>query len=310
MQQVQWVKMKKVFMKCNACGKCCKIFKIIGLSIRDIKKLSEIGYKPDDFAEVVKGEARMKKSVTRNACVFLEEDNKCWIHKENGFESKPDVCREFPYSSLLCGIPSWTDKNIPEKKIANGDKYFFMIGKKNIPVSDFAELINKMNIKKRLIESYIEILKNILEQKENIIIKPIKINNKNIKISRSLERKILRNFLVYSNTFFPKTNLILGNEVIIKFPTGKFKFKLYNKEIPETIKKQFLPYLTKEIVQNKRDYRYHEKLISFLYLLPHLSQSLAGEKNVELPHVIHAFSLLNSLNKFYFFNQRFFMNEI
>jgi len=43
------------------------------------------------------GEGRWHLSHIEDACIFLDEDNLCAIHKELGMDAKPLMCRQFPY---------------------------------------------------------------------------------------------------------------------------------------------------------------------------------------------------------------------
>jgi hypothetical protein len=43
------------------------------------------------------GEGRYRLAHIADACIFLDDDNLCAIHKELGFDAKPRMCKQFPY---------------------------------------------------------------------------------------------------------------------------------------------------------------------------------------------------------------------
>lgn len=43
------------------------------------------------------GDNQLRLSHIGDACIFLDDDNLCAIHKELGYDAKPRMCRQFPY---------------------------------------------------------------------------------------------------------------------------------------------------------------------------------------------------------------------
>jgi Fe-S-cluster containining protein len=97
---------------CNSCTRCCTDKHLLGpLSGEEVKKIID-GYKaagkahaashvdfmplPNDGQPPVSYLLR----TTNGLCNFLQEDGKCGIHQDLGIESKPAVCRLFPYRAV------------------------------------------------------------------------------------------------------------------------------------------------------------------------------------------------------------------
>lgn len=84
---------------CHSCGNCCR--SLVGaLTEEDKTRIDDqnwgnkLGAAP--YVRVGKGWALNKRD--DNACVFLDEQNRCRIHSEFGEEAKPFACRIFPFS--------------------------------------------------------------------------------------------------------------------------------------------------------------------------------------------------------------------
>jgi len=97
---------------CNSCTRCCTDKHLLGpLTAEEVKKIID-GYKaagkahaashvdfmplPNDGQPPVSFLLR----TTNGLCNFLQEDGKCGIHQDLGIESKPAVCRLFPYRAV------------------------------------------------------------------------------------------------------------------------------------------------------------------------------------------------------------------
>ena len=83
---------KKDKFKCRNCGYCCT--QIVVLSKEDIKRLSDAGYDPNEFAEddhLGRKRIRMKNYY----CYFLG------LHKGETFcriyRYRPETCKEYPF---------------------------------------------------------------------------------------------------------------------------------------------------------------------------------------------------------------------
>ena len=278
---------------CNQCGRCCKQW-IITLSIDDAKRIRNLGFKPDYFAEPDASLGNIKFRMKNGSCIFLKKDNSCLIHTKYGYKNKPEVCKHFPYNEMVCGIPRFTKgkRNIEKGKPDS----FYIIGKKAVPVEMFSELVSKMH-GEQLFDSYLNLLVNILKQKENILIDDFEIKQYNIEASRRLKVYLTELILFRSTNFFPYLNKILRKDVELDLPTQKFQLKFQDAEIPEKVLEQFIPYLKSSIKINSHSL-YHLKLLLFFYFLPQFARAIAKDKQIKLVDVIQAFSLLNSVWRF------------
>lgn len=93
-----WLGFHKKDFKCIMCGNCCR-FSIITLTDEDIKRIEDAGQK--DFIENVSLSEKKLRRVN-GRCLF-NKDDKCGI-----YESRPNVCRNFPFQSYF-GIPYLRD---------------------------------------------------------------------------------------------------------------------------------------------------------------------------------------------------------
>lgn len=90
---------------CLACGSCCvgvnvgPISEKVANIVRDDVALGGTKEKPPFFImEEDKEKDRFLVCQSRNgACVFLDRDGLCKIHKQKGAHAKPWICRVFPY---------------------------------------------------------------------------------------------------------------------------------------------------------------------------------------------------------------------
>ena len=93
---------------CAACGNCCHL--IVGpLTDTDIARVRRLDWgskgleEPEDWlrTEQIDGRAeRFLRHGDDDACVFLDPDNLCRIHKHFGAAEKPDACRLFPLAPV------------------------------------------------------------------------------------------------------------------------------------------------------------------------------------------------------------------
>ncbi|MBL8615354.1 MAG: YkgJ family cysteine cluster protein [Deltaproteobacteria bacterium] len=90
---------------CGACGDCCRHFQlgpvepeiIAGLAARPLAaEFPQLAGRP--FFKLVEGPAGPAHFLEKNngACVFLEADNRCGVHRRWGAAAKPAFCRAFP----------------------------------------------------------------------------------------------------------------------------------------------------------------------------------------------------------------------
>lgn len=274
--------------KCNGCGRCCKYWDI-NINLNDVKRLEKLGFKPDYFIDLTKGNLLLKKN--KDACVFLNKDNSCTIHKKYGYDSKPDVCKKFPYGMFICGeIIKGKHK---ETKTKNSP--YFIIGDKLILKKNFINSLDNLDLKKPIFIAYCGLLKSILSQDKLIVNNNITPSKDKIKIKRKLYRVLRKIILKLSSNSYPLINYIAGNKIRLILPTQNFNFKMKNVEIPERVIKKFIPYFKNQINQ-----AHPIEFVFVFYFLPSFTKEFAGDKKISLQHVLKAFSLLCSLNRFGF----------
>jgi len=284
-------------IKCNQCGRCCKFWDIV-INVEDMKRIVNLGYNEKDFCFVSNGRLKLihKKD---GGCVFLEKDNLCKIQKNQGFKSKPDVCRHFPYDDLICGAPELSKKK--KNKYSLKTDFFFNINNKKVYTNTFLQLFNQVDIKKSLFDSYCELLINIINQKEEIIHQKFKLKRYDLLVSKELIKKIEWTIVNFETIGYTQMiNKLLKRPIQIKMPCGKIYFKFEKATIPDKTKKEFLRYISKEIKRNNRDVFYLIKIMIFFYYLPYFVASTKSKDSGEagLLDLLRAFSLLNSINRF------------
>ena len=94
---------------CQNSGECCKNDWIIGIDDESYQKIKDTDWKSMDSSlgdepyfvpvtrEIAFGEKLTFARNQCNACVFMNPQNLCSIHQHLGFDTKPQVCKEFPY---------------------------------------------------------------------------------------------------------------------------------------------------------------------------------------------------------------------
>ncbi len=85
------------------CGKCCKDWSIElseeeYIQHKDILKNSDLPEEYESFSEEIQkdGETVYKLQLRKDGCVFMLEDNRCYIHSTFGPETKSRTCKYFP----------------------------------------------------------------------------------------------------------------------------------------------------------------------------------------------------------------------
>lgn len=99
-----------VVFTCQRSGACCRNDWLIGVDEAAYRRLRAVDwaghepplppgepFRPLPFA-LAGGERMTFARRPDGACVFLDGDARCSIHRRWGAEAKPQVCREFPYS--------------------------------------------------------------------------------------------------------------------------------------------------------------------------------------------------------------------
>lgn len=91
---------------CHACGACCRLFQLGPVAPAVIADLEQRGIAQawpaaatepwHERRETPNGPAFYLRKVD-GACVFLQPDNYCAVHRLYGAAAKPDFCQEFPF---------------------------------------------------------------------------------------------------------------------------------------------------------------------------------------------------------------------
>src|ERR1041384_7956431 len=99
-----------VVFTCQNSGACCRNDWLIGVNANEHETLRSVDWPKHDPAlpagekftklppRLGGGEAMTFARKPDGACVFLGAHARCSIHGHLGYEAKPQVCREFPYS--------------------------------------------------------------------------------------------------------------------------------------------------------------------------------------------------------------------
>ena len=97
---------REAYWSCHGCGSCCHGLQV-ELTDEEEGRIDASLYadllNDDDYAESVflETDAPAKRVLRQrpeagDACIFLAEDGRCWIHARQGMEAKPDACQIFP----------------------------------------------------------------------------------------------------------------------------------------------------------------------------------------------------------------------
>ncbi len=78
----------KCFFNGKFCGRCCHETEM-PLTEEDVRRISDLGYDPKEFAVKVDGVYRLRN--VNGKCYFLDEQNRCRI-----YEHRPIGCRIYP----------------------------------------------------------------------------------------------------------------------------------------------------------------------------------------------------------------------
>jgi lysine-N-methylase len=84
---------------CHGCGDCCRDFSV-QLREEDLDRLRDQRWE-ERLGERVTVEFRGQRYLRQRpdgACLFLQDDGRCRIHAEFGFDQKPVACRLFPFN--------------------------------------------------------------------------------------------------------------------------------------------------------------------------------------------------------------------
>jgi Fe-S-cluster containining protein len=101
-----------VVFTCQNSGACCRNDWLIGVDDTSYQRLRHTDWARVDPAlppgekfatlphPLASGETRTFARTAGGACVFLDRDTRCSIHRHLGARAKPQVCREFPYTFI------------------------------------------------------------------------------------------------------------------------------------------------------------------------------------------------------------------
>lgn len=99
-----------VVFTCQNSGACCRNDWLIGVDEASHERLRTVDWPRYDRSlgpgekftklplPLASGETITFARKPDGACVFLDAETKCSIHRHLGYDAKPQVCREFPYS--------------------------------------------------------------------------------------------------------------------------------------------------------------------------------------------------------------------
>ncbi len=87
---------------CEGCGKCCRGYFAIAATAADADRIRAIGWDDDPALAGVplftgSGDKQFIAHRADGACVFLDDDNLCRIHKRCGEDAKQVACRLYPF---------------------------------------------------------------------------------------------------------------------------------------------------------------------------------------------------------------------
>lgn len=89
---------------CHSCGRCCR--ELVGhLTSEERARIDAYGWRErlGTAPYIHAGGSWSLNKHSDGACVFLDEENRCRIHAEQGESSKPLACRIFPFSVRAVG---------------------------------------------------------------------------------------------------------------------------------------------------------------------------------------------------------------
>jgi len=93
---------QKLHFSCHMCSGCCRNWDV-RVSQAEVDRFRDHDWKSTrprfEGREILEdaGNGLQKLAHVEDACIFLDEDNLCAIHKELGADAKPFMCKHFPY---------------------------------------------------------------------------------------------------------------------------------------------------------------------------------------------------------------------
>jgi Fe-S-cluster containining protein len=94
---------QKLHFTCRMCSGCCRNWNVLATE-GEIERFRYFDWQATrprfEGREIVKdaGDGLYQLAHIDDACIFLDDDNLCAIHKELGLDAKPAMCKQFPYS--------------------------------------------------------------------------------------------------------------------------------------------------------------------------------------------------------------------
>ncbi len=96
---VVYPKLEGQRFSCASCTRCCRDL-VVHLFDADRRKIDEQGWQGElgmaPYVRLGRGFALNKRA--DGACIFLDDDGKCRIHRRFGFNAKPLACRLYPFT--------------------------------------------------------------------------------------------------------------------------------------------------------------------------------------------------------------------
>jgi Fe-S-cluster containining protein len=94
---------QKLHFSCHMCSGCCRNWNVLATPA-EVERFRNFDWRATrprfDGREILSdaGNGLYQLAHIEDACIFLDEDNLCAIHKELGADAKPFMCKTFPYS--------------------------------------------------------------------------------------------------------------------------------------------------------------------------------------------------------------------
>jgi Fe-S-cluster containining protein len=90
------IKVPEARFSCQSCGRCCTMWTVTADASKVERLRKQDWGGPDPFLPL-RGEGDpFKLRMEGGRCFFLGDDNRCRIHNEVGYNSKPEGCKAFP----------------------------------------------------------------------------------------------------------------------------------------------------------------------------------------------------------------------
>ncbi len=284
--------------ECDKCGRCCKFWDV-KIDENDIKKIEKLGYNRRKFTMKKNKKIIIRKKFGK--CYFLK-NNECIIQKFYGYDYKPQICRNFPFSKnasqIICG--NFIEvKKINSAKI-DGKKSFKIRGK-IMPTKTFFYALSRLNSKNytgtwnKILSSIPELDKKAVSEHDidNIISSGKKTPNPSDLLMKSRMASLIFPYI------YGLFMLCSEKPVSLNLPAGKFRFQINCNDIKikESDIDNFIGILRKgHGIVYKPHFLWH--LLFSFYFLEDFAKNIAkedGRKTANLMDLVNGYSKLNSI---------------